>query len=153
MALEEGQNIVVQKLGDLNSAVTKAKTNRIEAEAQFRGIVAAQKDPGALDAFPAILASGFIQQLKGDLAKLQRDYAQSSETLGDRHPKMVEMRTAMEKTQTTLNAETRSCRRIGSHHLSESESRRGHVVRGPRVTETRSARTESPRHRVLSAPA
>ena len=105
VALEEGQNIVVQKLGDLNSAVTKAKTNRIEAEAQYRGIAAAQKDPGALDAFPAILASGFIQQLKGDLAKLQRDYAQSSETLGDRHPKMVEMRTAMEKTQTTLNAE------------------------------------------------
>jgi capsular exopolysaccharide synthesis family protein len=105
VSLEEGQNIVVQKLSDLNAAVTKAKTTRIEAEAQYRGITAAQKDPGALDAFPAILASPFIQQLKGDLAKLQRDYAQASETLGDRHPKMVEMRTAMQKTETTLNAE------------------------------------------------
>jgi succinoglycan biosynthesis transport protein ExoP len=105
VALEEGQNIVVQKLGDLNATVTKAKTNRIEAEAQFRGITAAQKDPAALYAFPAILASGFIQQLKGDLAKLQREYAQMSETLGERHPKMVELRTAMDKTEATLNAE------------------------------------------------
>jgi capsular exopolysaccharide synthesis family protein len=105
VSLEEGQNIVVQKLTDLNAAVTKAKTNRIEAEAQYRGILAAQKDPGALDAFPAILASPFIQQLKGDLARLQRDYAQLSETLGERHPKMVELRTAMQKTETTLSAE------------------------------------------------
>jgi capsular exopolysaccharide synthesis family protein len=105
ISLEEGQNIVVQKLGDLNAAVTKAKTSRIESEAQYRGIVAAQKEPGAVDAFPAILANGFIQQLKGDLAKLQREYAQTSETLGERHPKMVEMRSAMEKTNTMLNAE------------------------------------------------
>ena len=105
VSLEEGQNIVVQKLGDLNAAVTKAKTNRIESEAQYRGIVGAQKEPGGLDAFPAILQSSFIQQLKGDLAKLQREYAQQSETLGDRHPRMVEMRTAMEKTETTLKAE------------------------------------------------
>jgi capsular exopolysaccharide synthesis family protein len=105
VSLTEGQNIVVQKLADLNATVTKAKTSRIESEAQYRGILAAQKVPGAVDAFPAILANGFIQQLKGDLAKLQRDYAQQSETLGERHPKMVEMRTAMQKTETTLNAE------------------------------------------------
>jgi capsular exopolysaccharide synthesis family protein len=67
--------------------------------------VAAEKEPGAVDAFPAILANSFIQQLKGDLAKLQREYAQTSETLGERHPKMVEMRTAMEKTDTMLKAE------------------------------------------------
>src|SRR5688572_1806388 len=101
----EGQNIVVQKLSDLNAAVTKAKTSRIESEAQYRGILAAQKEPGAVDAFPAILANSFIQQLKGDLAKLQREYAQTSETLGERHPKMVEMLTAMQKTETMLNAE------------------------------------------------
>ncbi len=105
VSLGPGQNIVVQKLGDLNAAVTRAKTSRIESEAQYRGILAAQKEPGAVDAFPAILANGFIQQLKGDLAKLQRDYAQQSETLGERHPKMVEMRTAMQKTETTLNGE------------------------------------------------
>jgi uncharacterized protein involved in exopolysaccharide biosynthesis len=36
VALEDRQNIVVQRLSDLNAAVTKARTERIEKEALFR---------------------------------------------------------------------------------------------------------------------
>jgi succinoglycan biosynthesis transport protein ExoP len=105
LSLQDGQNIVVQKLADLNAAVTRAKTTRIERETQYRELLDAQRDPAALDAFPAILSNGFIQQVKGDLVTLQRDYAKLSETLGDRHPTMVETRTAMETTEKRLAAE------------------------------------------------
>ena len=95
----------MQKLGELNAAVTRAKTARIESETQYRELLEAQRDPAALDAFPAILSNAFIQQLKGQLVGLQRDYARLSETLGDRHPTMVETRTALETTEKRLAAE------------------------------------------------
>ena len=132
-SLEEGQNIVVQKLTDLNAAVTQAKTSRIDSEAQYRGILAAQKEPGGLDAFPAILSSAFIQQLKGDLAKLQREHAQLSETLGDRHPKIVEMQTAMQKTENSLNAEIgRVVDSIRSHLSEEHAPKKRHCQKHSR---------------------
>jgi capsular exopolysaccharide synthesis family protein len=105
LSLQDGQNIVVQKLAELNAAVTRAKTTRIERETQYRELVEAQRDPAALDAFPAILSNAFIQQLKGQLVGLQREYARLSETLGDRHPTMVETRTALETTEKRLAAE------------------------------------------------
>ena len=105
LSLQDGQNIVVQKLAELNAAVTRAKTARIERETQYRELLEAQRDPAALDAFPAILSNAFIQQLKGQLVGLQRDYARLSETLGDRHPTMVETRTALETTEKRLAAE------------------------------------------------
>jgi succinoglycan biosynthesis transport protein ExoP len=105
LSLAEGQNVVVQKLADLNAAVTRAKTTRIERETQYRELLQAQGDSAALDAFPAILSNPFIQQLKGDLVGLQRDYARLSETLGDLHPTMVETRTALETMEKRLAAE------------------------------------------------
>jgi capsular exopolysaccharide synthesis family protein len=105
VSLAEGQNIVVQKLADLNAAVTRAKTNRIEKETQYFELRAAQRDTAALHAFPAILSNAFIQQLKGELSMLQREYAQLSETLGDLHPTLVEKRTALQSTESRLAAE------------------------------------------------
>lgn len=105
ISLEKGQDIVVQKLADLNTAVTRAKTARIEAEAKFRELSAARNDPAALDAFPAILGNAFIQSLKANLANLEREYAQLSETLGDRHPTMLEKRSAIETTERRISAE------------------------------------------------
>ncbi|MGH9373116.1 MAG: GumC family protein [Vicinamibacterales bacterium] len=105
VSLEDGQDIVVQKLADLNAAVTKAKTNRIESEAQYRELLAVQKDQKALDAFPAILSNSFIQRLKGELATLQREQAVLAETLGQRHPAILEKRSAIDTTEDRLAAE------------------------------------------------
>ena len=105
LSLQDGQNIVVQKLGELNAAVTRAKTTRIERETEYRELLEVQRDPAALDAFPAILSNAFIQQLKGQLVGLQRDYARLSESLGERHPTIIETRTALETTENRLGAE------------------------------------------------
>lgn len=105
VSLKEGQDIVVQKLADLNAAVTRAKTNRIEKEAQYRELLAARQTGTALDSFPPILANAFIQQLKGDLARLQREYSQLSQTLGDRHPTLIEKRSEVQSTEMRLAAE------------------------------------------------
>src|SRR5207248_175549 len=61
VSLEEKQNIVVQKLADLNAAVTRAKTERIQKEAAYNQMRVLQNNRVALDSFPTILSNTFIQ--------------------------------------------------------------------------------------------
>lgn len=105
MALEDRQNIVVQRLADLNAAVTRARTERIEKESVYNQIRTIQDDRAAIDTFPAILNNVFIQQLKGQQSDLQRQQAQLAEKLGARHPEMVKVQTAIESTESRINAE------------------------------------------------
>lgn len=105
MALEDRQNIVVQRLTDLNGAVTRARTERIEKESVYNQIRAIQADRAAVDTFPAILNNVFIQQLKGQLTGLQQQKAQLAEKLGARHPEMVKIDSAIESTEARINAE------------------------------------------------
>lgn len=105
ISLEDSENIVVQKLTDLNAAVTRAKTVRIEKEALYNQLRVSQSNPAALDTFPAILTNAFIQQQKADLATLQQQQAQLSEKLGDRHPDMQKLRAAIAISQSKLSGE------------------------------------------------
>lgn len=105
ISLEASENIVVQKLGDLNAAVTRAKTLRIEKEALYNQLQVSQANPAALDTFPAILSNAFIQQQKAELANLQRQQAQLAERLGDKHPEMQKLQAAIQISQSKLNGE------------------------------------------------
>jgi succinoglycan biosynthesis transport protein ExoP len=105
LSLEDRQNIVVQKLADLNAAVTKAKTERLQKEAMYRQLVAVQDSPADLDTFPAILSNQFIQHQKGELASLQRRQAQLAEKFGEKHPEMIEVQSAIESSQLKLRGE------------------------------------------------
>ncbi|MGE3343044.1 MAG: GumC family protein [Vicinamibacterales bacterium] len=105
VSLEDRQNIVVQRLADLNAAVTRARTERIQKEAAYDQIRAIQSDPAALDSAPSVLGNAFVQQLKGQLSQLQRERAQLAEKLGARHPDMIRISTAIETTQIRLDGE------------------------------------------------
>jgi succinoglycan biosynthesis transport protein ExoP len=104
VAVEDRQNIVVQRLSDLNGAATKAKTTRIEKEALYNQLRSIQNN-NALDSFPAVLANEYIQRLKGDLGDLQRQQAQLADKYGDRHPEMVKVRSAIQSAEAKLQIE------------------------------------------------
>jgi capsular exopolysaccharide synthesis family protein len=105
ISVEDRQNITVQKLSDLNAAVTRAKTVRIEKQALYDQLKAAQGNPDLLDTFPAILTNGFIQQLKGQLSDLQRQKAQLAEKFGEIHPQIIAVNSAIANAQTKLDLE------------------------------------------------
>lgn len=105
VSLEERQNIVVQKLADLNAIVTRAKTERIQKEAAYDQIRTLQSDRTALDTLPAVMANGFIQQQRAELASLQRQQAQSSDKLGPRHPDMVKLGLAIQMAEARIQGE------------------------------------------------
>lgn len=105
VSLEDRQNIVVQKLADLNAAVTRARIERIQKEAAYNQIGTLQNDRAALDTFPAIFSNTFIQEQKGELADLQRQQAQLSEKLGPRHPDIVKFGLAVQSAEAKIQAE------------------------------------------------
>jgi capsular exopolysaccharide synthesis family protein len=104
VAVEDRQNIVVQRLADLNAAATRAKTTRIEKEAQYNQLKSLQGTP-AVDTFPAVVANEYIQKLKSEIGDLQRQQAQLAEKYGERHPEMVKIRSAIESTQAKYDLE------------------------------------------------
>jgi len=101
----EQQNIVVQKLAELQGAVTKARTDTIEKEELYRQVSSAQSNSEALDSVPAIANNATIQRLKGELGDLQRQLAQSSKELGDRHPDILKLQGAMQSTEAKIQSE------------------------------------------------
>jgi succinoglycan biosynthesis transport protein ExoP len=105
ISLHDHENIVVQKLGDLNTAVTQAKTERFQKQALYNQLQALGGKSGALDTFPAILSNTYIQQQKAELAQLQSQYSQLSEKLGEKHPDIIKIRTAIQLSQTKLDGE------------------------------------------------
>ncbi len=102
---EEGQNIVVQKLTEVNAALTRAKTERIQKESLYNQVRAIENDPAAIDTLPAVLSNTFIQELKGQLADLHRQRAQQAERIGDLHPDMVKLNSAIQNAETKLQTE------------------------------------------------
>jgi len=101
----EQENIIVQKLSDLSAAVTKAKTERIEKEALYNQLRSIQSDRAALDTFPAILSNGFIQELKTEVANLQRQRAALAEKLGERHPDIIKINGSLQAAEAKLQGE------------------------------------------------
>ena len=101
---DNASNIVVQRLTDLNSALTKAKTERINKEALHEQLLAADAN-GTIDTFPAVLASDYIQKLKSELADLQRQQSQLEKRYGDLKPEMINIRAAVQGADAKLRNE------------------------------------------------
>jgi succinoglycan biosynthesis transport protein ExoP len=106
LAVEDRQNIVVQKLADLNGIATRAKTDRIQKEAAYRQLESLSATPEGVYAFPAIVANERIQLLRSEVEQLRRQQAQLSEELGSRHPEMVKVTVALEGATAKLERET-----------------------------------------------
>ena len=101
----EQQNIVVQKQAELQGAVTKARTDTIEMESLYRQVRLAQTNREALDTVPKIVNDPYIQKLKGELGELQRQLAQASKELGERHPDILKLQAAIQTTEGKIETE------------------------------------------------
>jgi capsular exopolysaccharide synthesis family protein len=99
------RNIVLDRLSDLNAALTRAKTERLAKETVLRQVENAQANPAALDSVPALASNGALQVLKAQLTELQRRRAELTLTFGERHPEMIKVETAIEAAQQRLKAE------------------------------------------------
>lgn len=126
VSLDDRQNIVVQRLADINTAVTAAQTARIQQEAVYNQLQQVLGDPEALFGFPAILENAVIQSLRTRLEDLRLEEVQLGERYGDRHPEMVRVRNAIRDVDAQLQAEVG---RVVSAVQSEYEAAVGQEAR------------------------
>ena len=97
-------NIVVQRLTELNSALTKVKTERINKEAAYNQLKAAEAT-GDIESFPTILANEYVQKLRTDLSDLQGKQVQLADRYGERHAEVIKNRRAIQQAEAKLRAE------------------------------------------------
>jgi polysaccharide biosynthesis transport protein len=105
VSLEDRQNIVVQKLADLSTAVTRAKTQRIAKQTLYEQLQKMQDGQASIDTLPIILQNGALQQLRAQLAELKRKELVLSQDLGDRHPDLITLRAEIASTDARLKAD------------------------------------------------
>lgn len=101
VSLDDRQNIVVSRLNQLNDAVTRARTQRVQREALYRQVSAA-KDRETLT---AIVQNPLVQNLKARLAELERERARLSERYGDKHPEIQRVASQIVDSQRQIDQE------------------------------------------------
>src|SRR3989304_3359194 len=105
IALEEKQNIVVQRLSELNSEVTKAKTERVAKETLFRQLKDLAHRPEMVEAIPAVIENRLIQELKAVYVALQAQHSKLSEKYGLKHPEIIKLSSQIELMKDKIRSE------------------------------------------------
>lgn len=100
ISLDNRENIVVDRLADLNKRLTEAEADRIALEAQTRLI-----RKNEYDALPAVIDNRLVQTLKGELARLEGEYADLSTKFKPGYPALDQLQAKVEQAKRRLQQE------------------------------------------------
>jgi len=100
ISVEKGENIVVDRLVDLNKQLTMARAQRIEAESLYRTVE--KKDYQDL---AEVMKQGLIQQLKSNVANLEAEKARSATLFKPDHPRIRELNQQIAAARQAFNNE------------------------------------------------
>jgi capsular exopolysaccharide synthesis family protein len=100
VSLEKGENIVVDRLVDLNKELTRARGERIQAESLYR-----MTRNRNTDYLAQVLNSGLVQQLKGNLAALETEKGRLLSIFTPEHPRIQELNQQIAETRRALGRE------------------------------------------------
>ncbi len=100
-----GTTLASQQLVELNTQLVMARTARAEAEARLQQVQRLTRTPGGMDSTIEVLESPLIQRLREQEAEIERRVAELSSELGDKHPKMIQLRAEAANLQERINRE------------------------------------------------
>jgi capsular exopolysaccharide synthesis family protein len=100
VSLDKGENIVVDRLVALNTQLTAAKAQRIEAESFYQTV----KNKKHQD-LSQIMTQGSVPQLKTNLATLEAEKAKLSTIFKPDHPRLQELNEHISAARRSINAE------------------------------------------------
>ena len=107
VSLEDRQNIIVQKLEDLNSTLTTARTQRIVLETLYNQTKKYSGDPELMESIPDVMNNSLIQGLKKDYVKLRTDIINLSDKYGEKHPNIIRITAEAEELESRINSEVK----------------------------------------------
>jgi GumC protein len=100
ISLDDKENIVVERLADLNKRLTEAEAERIALAGQVHLV-----NRGYYDSLPAVIGNPLIHDLKDQLARLEGDHARLAAQFTMDYPRMVQLTAQVEETQRSLRRE------------------------------------------------
>ncbi len=100
VSLEEKENVTMQRLTELNEALTKAESERMAKEALYK-----QTKEVQFDALPSILENKLIMDLKQAYIQLEAQYMKLSETYKPEYPEMLRLKNQMQTIQKRIESE------------------------------------------------
>jgi capsular exopolysaccharide synthesis family protein len=106
VSLDDRQNIVIQKLTALNQQLTDARIARFDREARYQQLIDLRRRGEPLDAFPAVMDSLVVQQIKRDLTQQQARQADlRRQEFGENYGPLKAVTAEIAVTQQRLDAE------------------------------------------------
>ena len=100
IALDQGQNVTVTKLADLNKSLTEAEADRMTKESQFQLV-----QTHRLDDLASVTQSTMIQDLQRQRSALATSLADARGTLGPKHPKVLQYERQLQEIDSQIEAQ------------------------------------------------
>ena len=101
IALSETETTIIEKLGELNKALTAAQIDRVRKEVYYNEIKNASPDN-----IPEGMTNVLIQRLREDYVRMSREYSKKAETFRDDYPEMQGLKAELESAKSLLENET-----------------------------------------------
>ncbi len=105
VSLEDRQNIIVQKLEDLNSKLTDSRTERMELETLYNLVKKYAGNQGMLETIPEILENTLVLQLKNEYVSSLIEIKRLSIKYRKNHPAMIRTITKAEELKIKIDEE------------------------------------------------
>jgi len=122
LGIDEKQNVVTEKLGELNKELTAAEMDRIEKEADYK--LAMNGDPASFArATPdGRNVGGLLDKLYEKEAELETQYAMATTEFGIGYPKVTELSNQLKQVRTAIAAEkTKMQEKMRDEYLAASQ--------------------------------
>jgi succinoglycan biosynthesis transport protein ExoP len=113
VSMDKGENIVIDRLVEVNKQLTGARTVRMDAEAIYKSVE--NKPPQYLSQF---ISQGLVTTLRSNLVALEAERVKLSTVYKPDHPRLIEFNLQIDETKRALNAEvTNVVRGIHENYL------------------------------------
>jgi polysaccharide biosynthesis transport protein len=100
LSVEKGENIVVDRLVDINKQLTSARAQRLEAESLFKTV-----ENKNYQNLAEVMRQGLVQQLKSNLATVEAEKARLAMIFQPDHPRIQELDYQIAAARQALNDE------------------------------------------------
>jgi succinoglycan biosynthesis transport protein ExoP len=100
VSMEKGENIVVERLVDLNRQLTQARTRRIDAESLYKVV-----ENKSLQYLSEVISQGMVPNLRANLVGIEAEKAKLSTIFKPDHPRIIELTQQINEARRALNTE------------------------------------------------
>jgi polysaccharide biosynthesis transport protein len=120
VSMDKGENIVVERMVEVNKQLTAARAQRIDAESLYRTV-----EGQSAQYLSQVLTQGLIPNLRTSLLNLEADKVKLSTVFTADHPRIIELTQQIDETRRSLNREiTNVVRGIRENYAAASNKER-----------------------------